>query len=79
MNTVMTAPSRQQQHPPRVAGRRVGVLDRLALRLGLALIVWGRRPVRARTERYITHAELTELGRLEAARHRARLPIGPWV
>jgi len=79
MNTVVTAPSRLQQHPPSVAIRRVGVLNRLALRLGLALIMWGRRPVRARTERYITHAEIFEFDRLEVARQRARLPLGPYV
>ena len=84
MNSTLTAETSRHAHPPqlervRAATRRVTLLDRLALRLGLALIMWGRRPVRARTERYITYAELTELGKLEAARHRVRLPLGPYV
>jgi len=65
MNAVLTAPSRQQHSPP---VRRVGLADRLALRLGLALVLWGRRPVRVRTERFVTHAELEQLARLESAR-----------
>ena len=73
MNAVLTAPSRQQHLPP---VRRVGLADRLALRVGLALIVWGRRP--ARTERYITREELVELARLESARH-TRTTLGPLV
>ncbi len=52
MNTAMTAtrPGRQQQHPPsptldnRAPARRVGLIDRLALRLGVALVAWSRRP-----------------------------------
>ena len=52
MNTTMTAtrPGRQQQHPPsptldtRAPARRVGLIDRLALRLGVALVAWSRRP-----------------------------------
>ena len=66
MNALLTAPSRVDQHPPPV--RRVGLADRLALRLGLALVMWGRRPVRVRSERYVTHAERLELARLESAR-----------
>ena len=65
MNAVLTAPSRQQHSPP---ARRVGLADRLALRLGLALVLWGRRPVRVRTERFVTHAEREQLARLESAR-----------
>jgi len=72
MNAVLTAPSRSQHSPP---VRRVGLADRLALRIGLALIVWGRRPARA--ERYVTHVELAELRRLEAARYSARSSLGP--
>jgi hypothetical protein len=73
MNAVQTAPSRHL-HPPSLAeraerpARRVGLVDRLALRLGLALIMWGRRPARAAvaSERYITPSELAEL---QNARH----------
>lgn len=51
MNTTTTTarPGRQQQHPPsptattRARARRVGLIDRLALRLGVALVVWSRR------------------------------------
>ena len=69
MNTTLSAPSRldhppQQQLDPRPQ-RRVGPLDRLALRLGLALLLWARRPQRAarvsRTERYVSPRELAEL------------------
>ena len=66
MNTTLSAPSRldhppQQQLDPRPQ-RRVGPLDRLALRLGLALLLWARRPQRAvRHERYISPRELAEL------------------
>jgi len=68
MNSVLTAPSRVQHTPPPAPVRRVGLVDRLALRLGLALVMWGRRPVRVRTERFVTHEERLELARLEAAR-----------
>lgn len=71
MNATMTATSRQ----PSLAIRRTGIADRLALRVGVALIAWGRRPVRPGAERYITAAELDELRRLELARHLER-PIG---
>ena len=51
MNTTTTTalPGRQQQHPPsttvtnRAPARRVGLIDRLALRLGVALVARGRR------------------------------------
>jgi len=68
MNALLTAPSRVQHAPPAPPVRRVGLVDRLALRLGLALVMWGRRPVRVRTERFVTHAERLELARLESAR-----------
>lgn len=83
MNATMTAPSRYD-HPPQSLSmprpvRRVGTLDRLALRVGLALIMWNRRPVRSRSERYVTRAELAELDRLESARHRQVPPLRPIV
>jgi hypothetical protein len=50
--TLATVPVRQE-HPPQPTAtsrsypvRRVGPLDRAALHLGVALIKWGRRPVR---------------------------------
>jgi len=72
MNAVLAATSR----PPTVALRRGGLVDRLALRVGLALVVWGRRPVRA--ERYVTPAELAQLRKLESQRH-ARVTLGPFA
>ena len=63
MNAVLAAPRRA----PSAALRRAGLVDRLALRVGLALVVWGRRPQRA--ERYVTPAELAELDRMNAARY----------
>lgn len=78
MNTTLSAPSRHD-HPPQQQPdsprpvRRVGLLDRLALRLGLALLVWARRPSRARklaaTERYVTEAELRALREVRFAHH----------
>jgi hypothetical protein len=48
MNSTLTTTSRhaEQLHPEQRAPRtrRVGVLDRAALHLGVALIKWGRRP-----------------------------------
>lgn len=71
MNTTLSAPTSLHEHPPQQQlapqhpVRRVGLFDRLALRLGLALLVWARRPARARrlasAERYITDAEVAEL------------------
>jgi hypothetical protein len=80
MNATMTAPSRYD-HPPQPLlssrpVRRVGLVDRLALRVGLALIMWNRRPARVRTERLVTREELVELHRIEAMRHRPH-SLGP--
>jgi hypothetical protein len=48
MNSTLTTPSRhtEQLHPEQHAQqlRRVGLVDRAALHLGVALIKWGRRP-----------------------------------
>lgn len=63
MNTTLpTAPSRHDHPPqpiertaPRV--RRVGVIDRVALHLGVALITWSRRPSVASRERRATRLE----------------------
>ena len=74
MNTLLTAPSRHQ-HPPQQAVhhhpvRRVGLLDRIALRVGLALLVWARRPVRSTQLRYISQAELDNLREARYSSHR---------
>lgn len=48
MNTMLTTDSRQapsvQTVHQRQPVRRVGLVDRAALHLGVALITWGRRP-----------------------------------
>ncbi len=76
MNTQLsTAPSRlhvDQPSPPHQlypdAVRRVGLLDRAALHLGLALITWGRRPLPAESvERRANRVEC-ELARLARSR-----------
>lgn len=56
-------PQHDQQSTPQV--RRVGLVDRAALHLGVALITWGRRPQRvsARSERRVNRAELALLHR----------------
>ncbi|MCA1942437.1 MAG: hypothetical protein LDL15_02360 [Yonghaparkia sp.] len=52
MNTITRAVT-TAQHPPspadipprsRPVARRVGLVDRIALRLGVALVAWSRRP-----------------------------------
>ncbi len=57
MNTLVTDTTAQHrsdvhEHPPqrrhdseRIQVRRVGLLDRLALHVGVALVSWGRRPL----------------------------------
>jgi len=73
VNTTISAtrPGRtEQQHPPsptletRTHVRRVGPVDRLALRLGLALVAWSRRPrefdSRDRQVRRLANARATE-------------------
>jgi len=72
MNTTLTPTTRhsttQPTHPqvelPRPV-RRVGLIDRTALHLGMALIRWGRRPGRelARHERRANRLELAMLYR----------------
>src|SRR5690606_33762070 len=58
MNATLAAPKDRHVPPPgpnpdaekphQAAPRRVGVTDRLALHLGVALITWSRRPRRSR-------------------------------
>ncbi|MCP2030191.1 hypothetical protein L1277_000255 [Okibacterium sp. HSC-33S16] len=76
MKTTLATTSVRHDHPPQTtlpetpyATRRVGPLDRAALHLGVALIKWGRRPVKAdgRSTRYLS--EQAE----EARRHRDAL------
>jgi len=53
MNTQLAPRPGRHDHPPQPVphpdarpARRVGALDRAAMHLGMALIKWGRRPVR---------------------------------
>ena len=55
MNTQLAPVPGRHDHPPQPVRspeahtvRRVGLLDRAAKHLGVALIHWGRRPVRSR-------------------------------
>jgi hypothetical protein len=71
MNTVLSTPVDEQNHthPPSRAQlshpRRVGLADRVALHLGLALITWSRRPrtvapTPSRDEQRALHARSVE-------------------
>jgi hypothetical protein len=58
MKAQLTAGTGRQDHPPQPGRttdphpvRRVGLVDRAAMHVGLALIHWGRRPVKTRRER----------------------------
>ncbi len=65
MNTVLTTAPGRHDHPPqpvllleRHPARRVGLLDRTALRLGVALVAWSRRPLTLESrERLANRAE----------------------
>jgi hypothetical protein len=70
----------QHDHAPATHPvRRVGLLDRAALRLGVALIRWGRRPTRpARRERARYSPEALDARRLAEqlrAEHETQLNI----
>jgi hypothetical protein len=87
MNTqLVTAPGRQKHQPQPVQTvsshpvRRVGLLDRAALHLGLALVKWGRRPITIDLhERARRNAELlkvrqeVELARATQAGYQSRV------
>ena len=51
MNTTLSTRPGRQQESQAVQVRRVGLVDQLALHVGLALITWGRRPVSGSSER----------------------------
>ncbi|WP_162924981.1 hypothetical protein [Mycetocola zhujimingii] len=56
MNTQFASAPARQEHPPQPSVpvrdarevRRVGLLDRAALHLGVALVTWSRRPRKAK-------------------------------
>ena len=72
MNTVLSTPVDEPNHthPPSRAQlshpRRVGLADRVALHLGLALITWSRRP--RTVARGTSRADLLHRSRLETTR-----------
>jgi hypothetical protein len=79
MHTELSTLPGRHEHPPQsvptVAShpvRRVGLLDRAALHLGVALIKWGRRPVRtvSRDEAQLAHQ--AHLAREESERVRTQ-------
>ena len=64
MNTTLTTTRRHETHPSTESiattvshTNRVGLLDRAALHLGVALIKWGRRPAVPGRERRATRLE----------------------
>ena len=79
MKSQLATTTGRHEHPPQPARtvesrpvRRVGMLDRAALHLGVALIKWGRRPARVDTrDQLAVHAEVQRV-RLERERERAR-------
>ncbi len=82
-STLSTAPERLD-HPPQPAAvrqpRRVDLLDRVALRVGLALIRWGRRPrpVESRERRAgRIEQQLGRIDRERAAERILRLTVPP--
>ncbi len=70
MNTTLTRqchpPIHEDEQPRQV--RRVGVLDRIALHLGIALIKWGRRPHQLETRERRANRVERELARLARER-----------
>jgi hypothetical protein len=83
MNTTLSAAPGRHDHPPHVAHdarpvRRVGLIDRLALHIGVALVAWSRRPrtVESRERRANrVELELARLARERAAERALRLSI----
>ena len=78
MNVTLTSTTGLHEHPPsvRYQPRTVGVFDRVALHVGIALIKWGRRPRRIMSREqssreYRTRVEQAE--RERAAERRLRL------
>jgi hypothetical protein len=67
MNSTLATDRRHEpheQHDQALVVRRVGIVDRAALHLGVALIKWGRRPgATPARERRVNRAELALLHR----------------
>jgi hypothetical protein len=79
MNNVITRAHARHDHPPHTVAheiRRVSLLDRAALHVGIALITWGRRPLSIDTrERRANRVEqrLAQLARERSYERTARL------
>jgi hypothetical protein len=81
MNTTLATRELHPDHPPLAPTeprqvRRVGLADRIALRVGIALITWSRRPLALESrERRATRVEqhLARLAREQAAEVTYRL------
>jgi len=77
MHTELSTLPGRHDHPPQTVPpvqphpvRRVGLLDRTALHLGVALIKWGRRPVRTIDRDQAALAHQAHLAREECERLR---------
>jgi hypothetical protein len=83
VNTVLSTPVDQQhQHPPQppqheVTVRRVGLPDRIALHVGLALITWSRRPSTRRSGSNDRHRRSAEQAKREWQAERTQRLILP--
>lgn len=85
MNSTLSTVRGRHDHPPQPQSgpdeqlvRRVGLVDRIALHLGVALITWGRRPsVIASRERRALFGEqqLARRDRERAWEHTARMNL----
>lgn len=81
MNSTLSTAPRRLDHPPQPTAhqpRRVNLLDRIALRIGLALITWGRRPQAIDSRERRANRIEQQLGRIErerAAERRLRLTL----
>ena len=75
MNATLTTAPGRHDHPPIQLHdnqphlvRRVSLLDRLALHLGVALIKWGRRPLSVESRERLANRNEQRLARLERER-----------
>jgi hypothetical protein len=87
MNTTLSTAPGRQDHPPQQSSlervpyqaRRVNLLDRVALHVGIALIKWGRRPLAVPSREQRAKRVEQQLARLEREREyeRALRPFLP--
>ena len=81
MNDTLASPTGLKEHPPSVSyrPRTVGIVDRIALHVGIALIKWGRRsrPVMSREQLNREYRTRTEQLERERAAERVMRLTGP--